>query len=426
MKKRTLVVSEFNAKDRAHFALAYEFCRIVTECDDADLIAPRVDNYLARYLNGILPAHDDHNVQRDFNRLVNGVRKGLRLKNAPTIEPVSLDQDYDLFFFVAWSPQSLVELSRIQNWRGRCKIAVAYLFELWSSTLEQDRQYLKLLDQFDHVFLLHSACIPHLPAYTHAPCLPLPTGVDCLIATPYPLPPKRVVDVYSFGNRAAHIHHQLMALAERGDFFYLYDSLASTDSRVKDWGEHRLLLANTIKRTRFFMAFNPSSLANTKADKVAGEQVLPARLFEGAAGGAIILGSAPQCPEFHEYFDWPDAVIEISPESGDIAAVIDELDAQPQRAELIRRTNAIRCLLKHDWVYRWEHILSTIGMEPLAQLRHRKSRLSDIAAAAMLQHSPTACTAASGGPTPKERMPSRPINGLVGPEESGAEKVPVE
>ena len=421
MKKRTLVASEFNAKDRAHFALAHEFCRIVTECDDADLIAPGVDNYLARYLNGILPAHDDHNVQRDFNRLVNGVRKGLRLKNAPTIKPVSLDQDYDLFFFVAWSPQSLVELSRIQNWRGRCKIAVAYLFELWSSTLEQDRPYLKLLDQFDHVFLLHSACIPHLPAYTRAPCSPMPTGIDCLIATPYPSPPKRVIDVYSYGNRAAQLHRQLIKLSKCSDFFYIYDSLASTDSRVKDWGEHRLLLANTIKRTRYFMAFNPSSLANAKADKVAGEQVLPARLFEGAAGGAIILGSAPKCPEFHEYFDWPDAVIEISPESGDIAAVIDELDAQPQRAELIRRTNAIRCLQRHDWVYRWEHILSTIGMEPLAQLRHRKSRLNDIAAAAMLQHSPAAGAAASGRPATKERMSSRPITGLIGAEESSAE-----
>jgi Glycosyl transferases group 1 len=383
LKKRTLVASEFNAKDRAHFALAYEFCRIVTECDDADLVAPGIDNYVARYLNAILPPHDGHNVQRDFNRLVNGVRKGLGLKNAATIEPVPLDQDYDLFFFVAWSPQSLVELSRIPNWRARCKTAVVYLFELWSSTLEEDRRYLKLLDQFDHVFLLHSASISRLSSYTRTPCSFMPTGVDCEIATPFPSPPKRVVDVYSIGNRAPQLHRQMVALSEQRDFFYIYDSLASTDSRVKDWREHRLLLANTIKRTRYFMGFNPATLAIPKADKVAGEQVLPSRLFEGAAGGAIILGSAPQCPEFGEYFNWPDAVIEVSPETSDIAAVIAELDAQPQRTERMRRTNAIRSLLQHDWVYRWEHILATIGMEALPQLRQRKARLSEIAAAAM-------------------------------------------
>jgi Glycosyl transferases group 1 len=387
LTRRTLIVSEFNAKDKAHFALSYEFCRIVTECDDADLIAPGIDNYLARRLNAFLPPHDGHNVQRDFNRMVNGFRKGLGLKNAATIEPVQLEQDYDLFFFVAWSPQSLVELTRIPNWRGRCKIAVAYLFELWSSTLEQDRRYLKLLDQFDHVFLLHSASIPRLPSYTRAPCSFLPTGVDCTIASPCPSPPDRVVDVYSIGNRAAQLHRQLVAMTERRGLFYLYDSLSSTDSQVKDWREHRLLLANIIKRSRYFMCFSPATLAYSKTNTIQGEQVLPARLFEGAAGGAVMLGTAPQCAEFRECFDWPDAVIEVHPESTDIAAVIDDLDAQPERTERVRRTGVTRCLQRHDWVYRWEHILSTVGMEPLPQLHRRKAKLREIAAS-MLTTSP--------------------------------------
>ncbi|RWO27201.1 glycosyltransferase [Mesorhizobium sp.] len=383
MKRRTLVASEFNAKDRAHFALAYEFCRIVAECEDADLIAPGIDNYLTRYFHPILPKHDPHNVQRDFNRLTSAIRKGLGLRNAPTIEHVRLTQDYDLFFFVAWSPQSLVELSRIHDWRGRCKVAVAYLFELWSSTLEEDRQYLKLLDQFDHVFLLHSACIPRLPQYTRTPCSFLATAVDGLIATPYLSPVKRVIDVYSIGNRAAKIHGQLLKLAEERDYFYLYDTLASTDSRVRDWHEHRLLLANIIRRTRYFMAFSPAALANSKSVTVAGEQVLPARFFEGAAGGAVMLGTAPRCAEFSEHFDWPDAVIEVSPDSSSIADVIGELDANPRRTELLRRTSAVRCLERHDWVYRWEHILATIGMEPLQRLHVRKFQLRRIAAGAI-------------------------------------------
>jgi Glycosyl transferases group 1 len=382
VKRRILVASEFNTRDRAHFAQAYEFCRIVTECDNADLVAPDLDNYLVRYFGAILPDHDAHNVQRDLNRLTNGVRKTLGLKNAPTMERVHLTQNYDMFFFVAWSPQSLVELSRIENWRTRCKIAVAYVFELWSSTLDADRTYLRLLDEFDHVFLLHSASIPELPLYTRAPCSFLPIGVDCLIWTPYPSPPERVVDVYSVGNRAPVVHRQLIKLAQSRKFFYVYDSLSSTDSRVKDWGEHRLLFANMIKRSRYFIGFSPASLDNSKTQKVAGEQVVPGRLFEGAAGGAIILGTAPECPEFRACFGWQDAVIEVSPDVTDIAAVIDELDMQPERTERVRRTNAIQCLLQHDWVYRWEQILSAVGMEPLPQLQHRKAQLSHIAAAA--------------------------------------------
>ncbi len=382
MKSRILVASDYNAKDKAHFAVSYEFCRVITETDNVDLIAPRVDNYLAKNLKRVLPPHDSQNVQRDFNRLLNAVRKTVGLKNAPTIEPVSVGQNYDVFLFVAWSPQSFVELSRIRNWRSRCKCAVAYIFELWSTTLEHDRPYLRLLDQFDYVFLLHRATVPRLSAYTSARCFFLPTGVDCLTAMPYPSPPERVIDVYSFGNRAMQPHRQLVALSESGKLFYLYDSLSSADSLVRDWREHRLLLANIIKRTRYFIAFSPADVASAKTQKIAGEHVLPSRLFEGAAGGAIMLGSAPRCPEFREYFDWPDAVIEISPTEGDIGAVIEELDAQPQRIARARLTNVTRSLLRHDWAYRWEHILSVAGLEALPQLHDRKSRLRDIAAAA--------------------------------------------
>jgi hypothetical protein len=384
MTRRVLVASEFNARNRAHFSLSWEFCHIIQACDDADVVAPGVNNYLSKYLGRILPPHDSHNVQRDFNRLVNGVRKGLGLRNMATIEPVRLDQDYEMFFFVAWSPQSLVELARIPGWRKRCKVAVLYLFELWTSTLEQDRPYLRLLDQFDHVFLLHTACIPKLPAYTRAPCSYLPTGVDCMVAAPYPVQPERVVDVYSIGNRSAQVHGDLLALARRDQLFYVYDSLASTDSRVKDWGEHRLLLAETIKRTRYFMTFSPASLATSKAGKIAGEHVLPSRLFEGAAGGAIMLGTAPECPEFAECFDWPDAVIEVDPNAAGVDRVIAELDSQPERTEAIRRTGAVQCLLRHDWVYRWEAVLAKVGMEPLPRLEQRKADLRRIAGAAML------------------------------------------
>ena len=381
MHPRLLIASDFNAGDRAHFALSYEFCRVVAECDHAELVAPPLDNYLARHLGRILPP-DTHNIQRDFNRLVNGARKTLRLRHMPTITATSLTANYDLFFFVGWGLQSLVELQRLGNWRSRTKIAVAYLFELWSSTIERDHRYLKLLAQFDHVFLLHSASVPVLKRHTGTPCHFLPTGVDCLIATPYPSCPDRVIDAYSLGRRNAAIHQQLVSLVQQRGLFYVYDSLSSSDSRVKDWQEHRLLLVNMIKRSRYFMCYSPSSLTTDKSEKAVGEQVLPARLFEGAAGGAVMLGTAPQCPEFWKHFDWPDAVIELSLDACDIAGVIDDLEAQPQRLERARRTNATQSLLRHDWVYRWEQILATVGVDALPQLYNRKARLAEIAASA--------------------------------------------
>jgi Glycosyl transferases group 1 len=385
---RILIATEYNAKDRAHFSQSFEFCSVVASCDDADVLAPGLDNVIERRFGALLPDHDG-NVQRDFNRLANGVRKMMGLRNAPVAAPAVVTQDYEMFFFVAWSPQSLVELTRIKGWRSRCKLAVAYLFEQWESTLERDRAYLKLLDQFDHVFLLHSKCIPALASYTKAPCSALPVAVDCLLATPYPSPPERVIDVYSIGNRSMEVHRRLLERMQRRDFFYVYDSLASTDSHVRDWSEHRLLLTSMIKRSRYFIGFSPASLAGPKSAKISGEEVLPGRLFEGAAGGAVILGSAPRCPEFEKYFDWPDAVIEISPNGTDAVAVLEELDKNPEWTQRVRRDNATACLLKHDWAHRWEHILAAVGLPPLPQLAARKAQLA-AAAAAQTGHVPAA------------------------------------
>lgn len=136
---------------------------------------------------------------------------------------------------------------------------------------------------------------------------------------------------------------------------------------------------NTVKRSRYFIGFSPASLAGGKTDKVAGEQVLPGRLFEGASGGAVILGSAPRCPEFDEFFDWPDAVIEIAPDGSDLVSVMDNLDASPDWVERVRQSNVVNCLRRHDWGYRWEHILTTIGVERLPRLSDRKARLSRMA-----------------------------------------------
>lgn len=379
MNARFLVASDYNSKERAHFMSSYEFCQVIVECEDADLVAPPVYNYVDRYLGRILPPHDKHGIQHDFNRLVSGFRKGLGLKNAPTIVPVNLNTDYELFVYWAWSPQALVELSRIRNWRKRCSKAVVFIHELWASTIEKNGEYLKLLDQFDHVFLLHKASIEGVQKFTKAPCSFLPAGTDCLIRTPYPSRPNRVIDFYSIGSRAEGLHKQLVNLAEKQKIFYLYDSLSSSDSRMRDWREHQLLVANNIKRSRYFIAFSPAAIATYKSGQAKNEQVLPSRLFEGAAGGTVMIGQAPESPEFHEHFDWPDAVIEVSPNPDNIQAVYEELESQAARTERVRHTNAIQSLRRHDWIYRWEKMLEAVGLKPSPKAHERKLRLHQIA-----------------------------------------------
>ncbi|MEO0587186.1 MAG: glycosyltransferase family 1 protein, partial [Planctomycetota bacterium] len=75
---------------------------------------------------------------------------------------------------------------------------------------------------------------------------------------------------------------------------------------VVDALQHRTLLAQTIQRCKFFIANR--GFVN---DLGATQQEIGARFYEGAAGGAVLIGDVPDTALFRETFDWPDAAISI-------------------------------------------------------------------------------------------------------------------
>ena len=384
---RILVASDYNVATRAYYKTAFEFCRVVGACHDAEILAP--DRRVA-------------GLNRDLDKVLDRIRSDAGLKHHPTMTPVALKQDYELFFFVCWNLHGLVQLSRIKDWRRRCAKAAVFINEIWSSSLLKNRGYARLLDSFDHVFVANRSVIPTLQQCTSTRCTFLAPGVDCLTASPFPQQPDRVIDVYSFGRRPAGIHRQLLALAEQQRIFYLYDSLSSSDSLVKDWREHHLLIANNIKRSRYVLAFNPAAAGDLKSIEVNGEQVLSARLFEGAAGGAVMIGTPPRTPDFEQYFNWPDAVIDIPPDPSDAQALLTDLDRQPERMCRARQTGAIECLRRHDWVYRWEQVLEVLGITAPTSIAERKfqlRRLAELASARDLRELSTRIRAGTASPS---------------------------
>jgi hypothetical protein len=95
-----------------------------------------------------------------------------------------------------------------------------------------------------------------------------------------------------------------------------------------------------------------------------------------------MIGERPNNEEFGKLFDWPDAVVHLPYGSSNIQAIIKDLDEQPERQEKIRRTNVVGALTKHDWLYRWETVLRTVGLEPMPGFHQRKERLGKLAKAA--------------------------------------------
>jgi hypothetical protein len=372
--RSVLLASNYNVWREPFNGQAQAFLNVVAGVENADLLAPPG----ASYLNG-------HGVRPSLRylfgevsyRLLSQVKLAVGRPGLSSMTTVKVDKDYDLFFFMCQFPHELAALEHMEGWRARSRVAVCYILETWSSSLHEVASNLKLLDRFDEVFVLNAQSIPELKRYTRARISFLAPAVDCAMATPLPGCPERTVDVYSFGRRSPAIHDQLMRLARsKGDFHYVYDTLKG--GAVIDWSDHRFLTASMIKRSRYFIAFNPGDIGGGGKGKWKDQQALSTRYFEGAAGGAVMLGSSPRCDEYAQAFDWADAVISLDP-NGDIEARMRELEKDPERLAAASQRNAAECLRRHDWSHRWGEILDRLGMERTPLLDDRIARLRQLA-----------------------------------------------
>ena len=164
-------------------------------------------------------------------------------------------------------------------------------------------------------------------------------------------------------------------MAEAGDWYYMYDTVFNCP--VSSHVDHRRRLADMIKRSRFFLV-NVASWH--KGGRTGGQEVLGCRYFEGAAAGAVLIGDAPRNDSFDEAFGWQDSVIPLPFDSGDVADVIAELEADPSRVEWISKTNVVNSLRRHDHVYRWGQILSIAGLKETRAMERRRHELAELAA----------------------------------------------
>ncbi|WP_246045365.1 glycosyltransferase [Rubellimicrobium roseum] len=298
---------------------------------------------------------------------------GLPRHNA---RPQSVTDQYDLFFYVAMQPHNLLYLKAMQGWREQSRKAVAFLFETWSSQAHRDRHYLRLLDQFDHVFLFNPNSVAEVQKHTSTPCSYLPAGVDVLFATPYPNPMARSIDVYGMGRTVETVHEQLIELTQQRKLLYVWDR--GPGQAVTGFWQARLRTYHLIRNSRMFTSFNFRN-ANKKGEEGRPEEAIPARVFEGTAAGSILIGSAPRVPEFERLFDWPDALIEIPMNPVDMAGFYAELQAQPERLRRASIINAAQALRRHDWSYRLEDILRAVDLPVPAGVQERKLKLAGLA-----------------------------------------------
>ena len=341
----------------------YEAQDVLLGVDDVEMICPEPGRifHLKEGLQRRL-------VWRDVSKTLAYVNPGLR--------PVHLRKEYDLFVAICQNWWDILYLNAIKGWKDRCKVSVCWFDELWAAWIPEYRHWLHVFEKFDHVVLGLEGSVSALERALGRRCHWVPMAVDAVRFTPYPSPPKRVVDVYSLGRRWDGIHRSLLDLAAHDGLFYIYDTFPGSMAHPPDHRQHRELLANIAKRCRFFVV-GPAKLGVT--EDMQGQAEVGYRFFEGCMAGSVMIGQAPECPSFRELFGWPDAVIPLQTDGSDVSDTLSRLQNQPDRLNEIGWRNAREALLRHDWVYRWRRILEIAGLTPTAAMEERERKLRALA-----------------------------------------------
>lgn len=368
-----LLLSMRRIEDLVAYSMTYEFEDVTAAVTGAD----RIDVLDEEALE----------FSRRVYKLSRYATRSRTLARALTPPPatVRLERDYELFFPTFNHAYELFALSTIPDWRKRCRVAACYVAELWVKELP--RYLLELLHDFDHVFLGVSNPVDEVARIAGRPCSYLPIAADVLRFSPYPNPPARGVDVCNIGRRSAITHAALMTLARERRIHYHYDTVAASGLdkkqrtfQVQDAAEHRLLLASTLQRSRYYFA---NRARVNEPEFTMGREEISGRFYEGAAAGTVMIGEPPDNEAFRRLFDWPDAVIRVPFDCPDIAARLADLDRDRERLRRISRYNAHHAALRHDWVHRLHLVYELLGIPLTPAMRAREERLQAVAALAL-------------------------------------------
>ncbi|MEA5570619.1 glycosyltransferase [Calothrix sp. UHCC 0171] len=360
---RILIASMRKMHLEAFRSPEFEFEDLICQLDHVDIL---------------LPQFDYSRSQKTKKRLANYLALKTNRKellNSGCI-PTKVSKNYDLFFFICQGCWDITTINSIQGWRNQCQKSVAWVDEIWIKELSDRKTKLcvELLQSFDYIFTPHNESAKAVANLTNRPCYSLAYGIDAIKFCPFPNPKPRNIDIYSIGRRSPIVHQSLLKFAEDKNLLYLHDTLKGL--HMNNYKEHRHLYSNLIKRSRYFISNKAKFDTPEQTD---GQEELGSRFFEGAASGAVMIGIPPKCETFATHFNWTDSVIPICYDTNNLGELITELDQQPERLEQIRKHNVVNSLLRHDWVYRWEQILETVGIDPTPTILSRKNQLQNLA-----------------------------------------------
>lgn len=356
---RVCLVSQRGLNRQLSRCCGFEFEDVIASIDDVSLVQP------VHAWGSALRLKVRNRVSRmsELYRLVNS---GIQVTN-------DINR-FDLFFMLIQFTRDLMTFDAVRHLRRKSGFAICYLEEIWLADFERLGPQLDVLKEFDYIFCSCAGSVDPLSERLQRPVEYIPPAVDAIRFAPRGDAGRRFIDVINIGRRSEVTHRALLKYAQDQGKFYLYDTLEAPYLAMAPH-EHRMLLANQIKHSRYFIA---NTAKMNRQFETTGQAEIGFRFFEGLAGGAVLLGDPPPTEQFTQHLGWEDTVIAAPFDCADIADIIAELEAQPSRLQAIRQRNVLNMVRRHDWLYRWEVILARAGLTQTPAMKGRAELLGNL------------------------------------------------
>jgi hypothetical protein len=178
----------------------------------------------------------------------------------------------------------------------------------------------------------------------------LPPAADVVSFGGPSMESMRQIAVLGLGRREPSQHARIRQWAEANRALYLYDTVKG---QAIDWREHRDAVANMYRHSRIALC---NYGKHDEPDLIGSLRVVPGRLYEGLAAGAVLIGMPPDESSQKELVG--EVVVE-STETNEIEALLDLFNDRSIGHEVGIRNSALACR-RHDWAHRWTVVLDAI------------------------------------------------------------------
>jgi hypothetical protein len=270
------------------------------------------------------------------------------------------EQYGELLLVVARTPSDLRMLYKIEHARRRFRYIAGFVID--SYFIEDFPAATK---DYDHIFSTTEEGAVEVRNRFGIPSSVLRQGFDCLSWAS--VRRDRSIDLIGFGRQPRSYHQQFQRSFHnpQSALIYLHSPIGVTTGEGV-WIERPMML-KLLQRSKMSLAFN--LLVDPPNARPAAASFVTSRWFESLASGCVVVGKRPPGQMAEEMFSWENALIELSDDPEESAAMIATLAGDDKLLESLRVKNVIEMCRLHDWRYRIRDIYKHFGLTQPLSLR---------------------------------------------------------